>query len=378
MTTSTRKNFLLCLALLGVSAVTVSAQSDTVPAGYFTVTIPPGTVQSPSLSLLSFPLLQTADSTIGGVTSGPSGQMVGQVTAITSNTITNSNAGWSGGQLSIVATPYLVQFTSGTASGRTFLISTTVANTSTTLTLDSSETTDLTTLGIVAGTDTYQIIPADTISSIFGTPATTGIIGAAGASLANQADQVQIYSTSSSVWLSYYYNTTLTGSPAAPVGWVRTGIFPTSGANVVIRPDSGVLYTRRGAALSLMLMGQAPSVARQTSINSGGLTLLSNNWPVDIGLGKTAVENGVTLKSSNFENISGWVTGASSVADNVLVYSSGVWLTYYNNGTDWIRTGVFPTNGDSIIIPAGSLVLLSKKTATSQPSILSETLPYSL
>ncbi len=109
MTTSTRKNFLLCLALLGLSAVTVSAQSNTVPAGYFTVNIAAGLGTSGVISVVSFPLQATATA---------SGQMVGQITGVTANTITNSNAGWTAGQLSVVATPYLIQFTSGTAQGR--------------------------------------------------------------------------------------------------------------------------------------------------------------------------------------------------------------------------------------------------------------------
>ena len=379
----TTRNPFLWLALLGISAGSALAQSDTVPAGYFTVNIPAGTVSSPSLSLLSFPLLDNATAT---------GQMVGLVTGITSNTITNSGAGWTAGQLSVQATPYLIEFTSGAAAGRTFLLSNTTtspstANTGTTVTLDPTfETTDLTTLGIVPGTDTYQILPADTISSLFGTPSTTGIIGAQGAALANQADQVMVYSNGT--WVSYYYNTTTSGAPPVAAGWTKTGVFGGAGANVAIKPDTGVIYTRRGAALSLMLMGQAPSIARQTAVSSTGITLLSNSWPVDIGLGNSATEvNGsgqtVTLQPSNFQKISGWVTGAQSTADNVLVYSSGTWLTYFYNGSNptngsWVKTGVFGGNGEIVVIPAGSVVLLSKKTAASQPSILSEALPYSL
>ena len=355
MTTSTRKNFLLCLALVGVSTVSVWAQSNTIPAGYFTVNINAGTGSSYSTSVLSFPLQQSADSTVGGVLVGPTGQMVGQVTGITSTTITNTNAAWGAGQLSVAATPYLIQFTSGTATGRTFLISTTTANTATMLTLDSSETTDLTTLGIVPGTDTYQIVAADTISSVFGTPASTGVLG--GTSVSN-ADTIQIYN--GTVWKNYFYNTgTSSWTLSAP---------PINSNNVVIRPDTGVIYNRlANTPLSLVLMGQAPAIARQASVANSSITFLSNFWPTS-----------TTLLTSNIQNIPGWVAGAFGTADTVLVFgSNNVWTQYYFNGTHWYQAAP-PIVSDSVAIPAGSAVFLTKKASSAGQSILSQSLPYSL
>jgi len=354
MTTSTRKNFLLCLAFVGLSAASVSAQSNTVPAGYFTVNIAAGLGTSAVNSVVSFPLQGTA---------AASGQMVGLITGVTSNTITNGNAGWTAGQLSVQATPYLIQITSGTATGRTFLIATVptnpvgATNTSTTLTLDAAESnTDLTTLGIVIGTDTYQIIPADTISSIFGTPATTGIQGGATAA---QADQIQLLPVSGSSWSTYYYNTT-------SAQWLHVGA-PIPSNNVVIRPDTGVVYVRLAAApLTLTLLGQAPAIQRQAVVSNTGITLLSTNFPV-----------GTTLGASNIQNIPGWVSGAnSSVADTVQIFN-GSWSAYFYNGTDWIHVGA-PFVSDSVAINAGSAAVLVKRGTAAGQNILTQPLPYSL
>ena len=204
-------------ALLTFSQASGTTVSTT-PTGYFPVTIAAGTSAGRTLSFVSFPLQNVAPI---------NGEAQGFVTGVTSNTITNSNAGWTAGQLSTAATPCLVQFTSGAAAGRTFLVSTSTSNTATTLTLDAVDATtvDLTTLGIVPGTDTYQILSGDTLSTLFGTPATTGI---AGATSSGSADQVELLSNG--VWLSYYYNTNS--------GWLRVGP-PIVSANVVNPPRYG-------------------------------------------------------------------------------------------------------------------------------------------
>lgn len=350
MTTPTRKNFLLCLALVGLGAVSASAQSNTIPAGYFTVNIAAGLGTSGVLSVVSFPLQGTATN---------AGQMVGQITGVTSNTISNSNAGWTAGQLSVAATPCLLQITSGTAAGRTFLISTATANTSTGVTIDPTDlpnNLDLTTLGIVVGTDTYQIIPADTISSIFGTPATTGVQGGA---TSTGADQVQLLPVSGGAWASYYYNTTSSQ-------WLRVGP-PIPSNNVVIRPDTGVYYVRYATTpLTLMLLGQAPAVGRQAVVSNTGITVLSTNFPTD-----------TTLGASNIQNTPGWVSAATSATADTVQIFNGTWLSYYNNGTNWIRVGP-PIVSNSVAIPAGSAVVLVKRGSTAGQNILTQALPYSL
>ena len=352
-----RKFSVTCLTLvcLGIHVVSTWAQTtvSTTPNGYFTLTIPAGTGVGSNVTVLSLPLQGVA---------AASGQMAGVITSLTANTITNSNAGWTASQLSAPITPYLLQVTSGTAAGRTFLLSTSTANTATTVTLDPTDATqtNLTTLGIVAGTDTYQIIPADTISNIFGTPATTGILGGTSPTTPTPADRVQILLGNG--WNSFYYNTNTNH-------WTLTSFPNTVGDYIVIRPDTGVVYNRYGnTALSLVVTGQVPSVARQATVANNGIAVISNNWPVD-----------QTLTTSNIQNLPGWLSGSSSTnADLVQILAGNGWQQYYYNGSHWILVAFPHTQGDSVTIPAGSIAYILKKGTTSGYSILTQALPYSL
>jgi hypothetical protein len=317
------------------------------PVGFVNVTAAAGTGSTKTTSVLSFPLLGTAS--ITGVSSG-------LITGVSQSGITNSNAGWQAGALSVASSPYLIQVTSGTAKGRIFLISTTTPNTATTVTVDPLEAsqTDLTTLGIAAGTDTYTIFPCDTLSSLLGSPATTGVSGGTGAA---DADVVQLFV--SGAWRQYYYSNSL-------AAWVRVG--PNSVSNTVaIRPDTGVIYTRLASSpLTLTLVGRVPTVSRKAGVMNSGVTFLSNSWPVD-----------VTLTSTGINMIPGWITGAAAEADIVQILVAGAWRQYYNDGTNWRRVGP-NTISDSVVVPAGTSLIVNKKGSNSGLSILSQSLPYTL
>jgi hypothetical protein len=340
--------FGLVLFCLDAGTLSSHAQSQvaTVPSGYYTINITPGISGSRSLTLLSVPILKIATAT---------GQMAGQVTGITSTTITNSNANWTAGQLSAASTPYIIQFTSGAAMGRSFLISSITTNSTTTVTIDSSDAsqTDLTTLGIQPGTDTYKIVPAATLLSFFGAPQTTGIPGG---TTSDSADQVQLYT--GAAWLSYYYNTSV-------AGWLRVGP-PIPSSNVVLRPETAMIYSRVGTGnLSFMVSGVVPSVNRQAPVANSGLTFLANNWPI-----------GLTLAETNIQNTPGWSKGDQSTADLVQVYN-GAWLQYYHNGTNWIHIGP-GDDSDTTTIPAGSAVILQKKNSSAGQNPLAQPVPYTL
>ena len=340
----------LAVFTFNAAALRASTTVATVPEGYVTLTVAAGTGAGVVPSVLAFPLQGTATA---------SGQMVGVVTSVTASTITNANAGWTAGQLSQAATPYLLQFTSGKAVGRTFLLSTTTANTATTVTLDLTDSlaTDLTTLGIT-NADTYQIIPADTLLSVLGTPATTGVLGGTNS---NTCDLVTTLTTGG--WIPYYYNTSTNH-------WTRASLPHSVGDNLVIRPDSGVIYNRYATTpLSFVLVGRVPSVTRQAAVSNSGISSISNSWPVDL-----------TLGTSSIQNIPGWVTGTSSAtADTVQVYSAATgWRSYYYNGTNWRSASKPYPLGDSISLPAGTLITIDKLGTASGQSILTQALPYSL
>lgn len=334
------------LAILGGAGVQAATVS-TVPEGYVTLNIAAGTGTSRTISVISLPL--AANVAIDGA-------VVGTITGISSNTFTNSAAGWTSGQLSAAATPCAIRVTTGNAKGRVFLISTSMSNTSTTVTIDAEEAThtNLTSLGIVAGTDKYEIISCDTVSGVFGTPATTGIQGGD----VNTSDWVQIFI--SGAWRQYYYSTTSNA-------WLRVGP-NTNSNNVPIRPDSAVMFHRMPASgLNLIVTGRVPSIDRKAVVSNSGVTFLANGWPTDL-----------TLASSEINNLSGWVSNANpSLADIVMVMSSGAWRQYYHNGTQWLRVGP-NTPSNTVSLPAGSGIMITKKGSASGISVLNQALPYTL
>jgi hypothetical protein len=346
----------LAIASLAIvtAASSASAQNATTdPVGFVTMNITAGLGTSKRTTQLSIPLLDTATIT---------GQATGRITGISSSTISNSAAGWSAGELSVAATPYLIQITSGNATGRMFVISTSTNNTASTVTLSSEDVanTDLTTLGIAVGDttgDTYSIHPCDTLSSIFGTPESTGIQGGTSAS---QADTIVMFVNG--VSSTYYYNTSL-------VRWTRDFIGNPTAANTPVRPYTGVRYLRLPATpVQLTSTGSVPTEIRQLPVKNSGATLVSAFYPVDSTLGALGIQN-----------IAGWQSGATaSVSDKVIVFSAGSSKTFFYNGTNWIRDFIGSPISNNESIPAGSTITLNKIGAASGFSTYSQNVPYTL
>ncbi len=332
----------LCLPTLIHAETSVA----TVPEGYVTLTVSAGTGSAYASSILSLPLLAT--STAGG-------QTTGIITSVASNSLTNANAGWTAGALSTTTSPHLIRITSGVAQGRTFLISTATANTATSVTIDANEAIDLTTLGITAGTDTYEIIPCDTLASIFGTPATTGVLGGSSAS---QADQVLLLVKGS--WRVYFYNTTSND-------WRLAGV-NTASNNIPIPPHSAIIYNRKAnTSLTFTVTGRVPNMKRSVSVANAGYSCVSNGWPTSM-----------TLSSSGINQISGWQSSSNSgTADLVQILVNGSWRVYYYDGTHWRMVG---TNllSDSVVIPVGGGAVINKRGSATGNALLSQTPPYAL
>lgn len=330
----------LCLPTLTHAQTSVA----TAPEGYITLNIAPGTGTSYITTPVSLPLHRPLQG---------SGQLTGVITGVTANTITNANAGWTAGSFSVAANPFAIKITSGAATGRVLVISNATANTATTATVD-NQGTDLTTLGIVAGTDTYEVLPVDTLLSVFGTPATTDVQGGPNQTT---ADQIVVFNQG---WIAYYYNTTNSR-------WQRVTP-PVPADNVVIRPDQGILYSRiANRALTFTLLGRVPNTTAKIAVNNGGITLLGSTWPAN-----------TTLATSAIKDIPGWVASTDyNVADQVQIYSSSGWKSFYYNGTNWRRTTP-PVVSDTEPITAGSIVLLYKRGSATGVQVLTQTMPYNL
>lgn len=354
--------FSLVAAIVAAFSVPASHSQETAttdPVGFVTVGITAGTGTAKRNTLFSLPLLETESIT---------GQVAGTITGVTANSISNSNAGWSAGALSSPATPYLIQITSGAAEGRMFLIASSAstggaiagtANTATTVTVSSVDATqvDLTTLGITVGTDTYRIYACDTLSSFFGTPATTGVQG--GTSAAN-ADTIVIITNGSAK--TYFYSTTSNR-------WTQVTLGSPDSSNVPLIPYYGIQYARLPASvINFTVTGAVPTESRKVSIKNSGPTLLSQYWPVES-----------TLVGLGLQNLPGWLTGASaSSADTVLVVSGGTASTFWYNGTNWKKVTLGSPNSDTTPIPIGSSVMINRKGTAAGYTPLAQTVPYTL
>jgi len=340
----------VALLLLPASLMADTVSVNSTPAGIFTLNVAQsvdGT--TPKLSVLSIPLVNDAN---------VAGQVRGVITGVTSNTISNSGAGWTAGQLSSASAPMFVRITSGTAIGRTFLVSSGTPNTSTAATLTLSNTadgtTDISTLGIVAGTDTYEILAGYTLGTLL--PSSVGVVG--GSAPGSTTDLVQLFIGTS--WIQFYYNTTSNA-------WLRAGNNANSN-NVVIRPDTAVLYSRIGTSpISLVLTGSVPTTPAASVVANSGVSFLANTWPVNL-----------TLGTSNINNIPGWTSNANpSQADLVQLLVGSSWIQFYYDGTQWRRagTGAVSTN---VSIPAGASIIVSKLAGNTGATTLTQSIPYSL
>jgi Bacterial Ig domain/Calcineurin-like phosphoesterase/Concanavalin A-like lectin/glucanases superfamily/Purple acid Phosphatase, N-terminal domain len=293
----------------------------TVPSGRVTLTLPTKLDTS-----VSFPLADTA--------TGLTGRATGFITAVGASTLDNSAAGWVAGELSVAAAPYFVRITKGVAAGRLFLVSTSTANTATSLTVNAPGI-DLTTLGIVAGADTYEIVPADTLASLFP-------VGTLQSGTATTADLVRVLS--GTTWLTYYHD----GST-----WVRQGAVG-SADDTVIRPDQGLLVLRRGPAKTLVIQGRAPSTRSQLTITRGRSNFVGG-LPLDTTFGELAVQT-----------LPGWTSNLTKPAsgDHVEIWNGAAWIVYFHNGTNWVRQGAATSVDDQSAFRPGRPLLVVRPTGT--------------
>jgi hypothetical protein len=360
-----RLPLLAVVATFALPHINLNAQTTvaTDPVGFTTISVTPGTGTARQSTMLSIPLLDV-DSTMSGLATGT-------ISAVTSNSIVVSNAGWTPGALSQPATPFVIQVTSGPAAGRFFLIASSattggasggaaLVNTASNVFISTIDLTPITNnlanAGVTAGNN-FKIYACDTLSW-FGSPASTGIRGGT-----NAASADNLIVTINGTPTTYFYSTTVSN-------WVRT---PTiNSANVALSPNSGIMYSRLGSnALSFVSTGQVPVTNRIAPIKNSGITVLSQYWPVNSTL------NGLGLQS-----VPGWVGGTNQVStDNVTVIVNGTPTTYYyhvsSTATNWRRFPL-PTSQNTVSIPVGAAIQINKKGSAPGFSSLNQAVPYNL
>jgi uncharacterized protein (TIGR02597 family) len=333
-----------------IPSLAFGAEVFTTPVGAFKLSVAAGSGSGRALTGISFPLDTPSEA---------DGQTVGRITSVSANGISNASAGWTAGQLSSAASPTLIRITSGAAKGRVFLISTSTANTESTLTIDASDlgATNLASLGIATGEqgDTYQLLKGQTIASLFGTDSESGILAGTNPNL---CDQIQIMVAGA--YRSYYLS-----NASTPLQWRRVG--PNSASdNVVIKPDSGVVFGRlANAPLELTLLGTVPTIQRVVTVADGGSTALSLGWAADS-----------TLANLRLTSLSSWTSGSVSIADSVQFLVAGAYRAYYHDGIDWRRVGP-NTISNTTPIPAGTIYVIKQLGTATTSRPLTQIPPYS-
>jgi hypothetical protein len=286
------------------------------------------------------------------------------VTSVSSTTVTSSAANWT----SNYAGAYYLHVTYGANVGVDFLIS---SNTTTTLTFAATNMNAL----ISAG-DMFEIVPANTLASVFGTSTSTVVQTATSTACPSGftstcADSVNLWN--GNAWTTYYNNGT---------HWVgidsNKAIVTANADSTAIPPNSGATFTRASGpsnaqTLSLPLMGRVPpSTMAAPAPAPGTTTLLGNRFP-----------QATTLKALGLQSIVGWVSSTTaSKADQVSLWNgSSFATTYYYDGQMWRKVGS-ALDFDDLLIDVMTVISVQRVQPVSGQSSTSTTftqiMPYSL
>jgi hypothetical protein len=350
-----RYNRLLALcATLGLTCL-ASAQTTTVtttPVGVVNVTLAAAGSGSVKITTFTPAILRIP------VSSTFIGKSRGIITSFTGTSITDTQAGWSAGSLSAAATPYFIKMRSGNAVGAMWQISTATDNTSTSATIISLHGLDPIKAGVTAG-DSYELIPADTLDTFF-----AGIETRIGGTSSSTADTVRIYD--GSAWHEYYLNTSV-----SPAQW-REGTATFNKNNTVLRPNSGIIYTRRGTTpIVLPLPGNVCDIAEKYPVPALGVTFISGSYPVDR-----------PLSTLNINSLSGFkaYSGNLANADKVTFFNGTAWKTYnFNNTANQWREGTSSFNKNNDLVAAGSPIIIERGAGNTGSAVLyGAPLPYTL
>jgi uncharacterized protein (TIGR02597 family) len=274
------------------------------------------------------------------------------------NSLSVSNASWTANQYAYTTgtTPYYLLLNSGSNTGRYFLIT---SNSTSQLTVNTNGYSFVTGAPTnssqiqVQVNDSVGIVPANTLSGVFGTGASCVL--ATGPS-ASSADNVILWN--GATWNTYYNNGT---------NWKQSGSLlnqdyaPTA-------PDAGVFIVRTATtSVNLVVGGTVPTTAARSDLPGQGYSFFINRFPLD-----------TTLSALGLQAMSNWQSGSSaSSADNVFLWIGSTWASFYYNGTNWKQAGSLLTF-DTQAVPAGSALLIWRQSsAAGSAATLVQTLPYS-
>jgi kumamolisin len=308
---------------LRVTTATDTTLPGTVPQGDIALTVAGSGISASSLTLDNPPEARNT------------------VQALSANTLTVVNAGsWAN-----AANPYVVRLLTGGGSGATFAITGQSGNV---LTLATNGV-DLTQLAAVG--DTYEVLPVETLGTLFGTSTVAFQTG----SSASSADNIDVWNGMG--WLVYFNN---------GASWRQAGSLLTQN-NTPLPIGGGWLTQRRGTSpITTYILGRVPEVPLRQFTNPGGLTFLGGPYPL-----------GTSLQSTGFAAAPGWLTGPTASSSDDLLYWTGTgWLTFYNNGTTWKEAGNL-LGQNAFPLPAGQPLFVVRQSApTPNQSFVLQPQPY--
>jgi uncharacterized protein (TIGR02597 family) len=337
----------LALALASAPFLADAQTAYSPPVGGMVVTLNAGT--GGALKITSFsPALRLP------VGSNFVGKVYGTFTSVSDSgatgILTDTSAGWSATALAQTGAPYFVRIRSGSAAGSWWQIA---SNDATSVTVSANRGFTPAASGVAAG-DRYEIVPADTLQTLLGSVATAG-----GGTSAAVADAVRIHDGVS--WKEFYYNT-------ANSQW-REGALPVNRNTFVIRPDTGVLYVRRGSSnLQLVLLGNVSTGAERIAVGATGVSVIGSVFPTARVFGQLGIQN-----ASGFVRNSGTL----SAADKVNHFDGVSWRSYNYSvaNSRWQELIVDKTNA---VLPFGVPLVIERGTGATSNFWVTLTPPYSL
>ena len=264
----------------------------------------------------------------------------GIVTSVAGSTLKAGTPAWTFGQF--MAEPHYLKFRTGPTAGRYFTVT---ANTSDTLTVSAP--------GVVfAEKQVFEIFPAQTLGSLFGTTSVALRTGTSEAS----ADFVRIHNGAS--WESYFH----TGTQ-----WqVSGGTASQNGA--IIRPEQGIILVTGGTApVALALLGSVSVSPEASAVPGTGVALVANRLPF-----------ATTLSALKIQSLTGWTKGASaSVSDNLLSWNGSSWNVFYHTGARWQLAGSQASQDSAPISVGESLLIRRRDGSTAGAAFLDTAAPFS-
>ena len=313
----------LAISLASFSALSAETVAYTPPLGGMSFTVHGGTITAPATTPIALPISDTPTAV---------GAKRARITAINASTVTTSGSGWTASALASAPFPYDVRLLQGTGTGARLAIT---ANTADTLTLSGR---DLSALGLNAGSDgdTFELVPVDTLDSLFA--ADTFLGGATAA----DADQLHLAKSSRS---TFFYDTAATRwtDTAAPTGNAGTTRLP---------PEGSISMERKGEALILRFVGAPAQTDVNVLVANSGPTYTHTGFPRSISLGDLALQT----------NLMGWVShAAADQADLVGVAAGASWVFYFHNGANWQRSIGAATSRDDVVIPTGKPIQIFRR-----------------